>query len=84
MIFNLRGSFQPNWTNLKLWLCRVHLYRSNLLPVICSDDPSRDMIFRFDTLFTIVDELRDVPWERVERVVKELHKWMVKSDPRWA
>ena len=78
----------PNWPNLMIWLERV--YRGELGAAMRSPGkvlfagPRYPDRMALGGLFDIVTELRDLPWERVKKLLLGHRPILVHADARWA
>ena len=85
-MFNIIGTFQPDWHNLHLWVYRVRLYGEIMVPPKLYDGSSLTAITLrvVENLLKLVLELQDLPWSRVGRLVSENRRTLVAIDRRWS
>ena len=83
LILDIRIRGQPSWDNLELWLNFEHASGCGLLPgqVPLSNLPDR---IHVQAMHDVVDSLRDLPWERVQFVLRQMRKTLIAIDQRWA
>ena len=81
--YRRRVSGVPNWHNLRLWLHRLHQY-GGAFALKLSPGPYRQMMTAtVNSIFSVVAQLSDLPWDRVELVVEDLHQILIAGDDRW-
>ena len=79
---------QPSWTNLRQWLQRQHEgtveFNINKPSKMSADGPCewRDDVW-IGHMFELVEELKDLPWERVARLLDEGHEALARCDEAW-
>lgn len=73
---------RPHWPNLLLWLKELHMRRGNGLGYLIARATPLERT-AVASLFELVRSLRDLPWDRVEKILEQQRKVLVRIDARW-
>lgn len=82
------GSMEPHWANLLEWLklhhARVVAWTHHTPARFVDEEWMTQERMVFASLFTTVEDLRDLPWARVEKMVENQRPLFVMCARRWS
>ncbi len=76
-------SLDPHWPNLRLRLREVHARQDDSLGRLTAAKDTHVGYTIIEAIFRLVFSLKDLSWERVESILVEQRKVLVKIDRRW-
>lgn len=75
----------PNWSNLMEWLQRFHRHEACGIndPATQLANGARADVVVVGGMFSMAEELTDVPWERIEKILLAQRPMLRAVDQRW-